>query len=92
MFKEFIIFVIGVLTAFAVIVFGIQAIHLFSDNVPVVCLVDGKEVHRGRSYEVDLNSRGANTQVTIRGGFMYLFPVRYYVSHDVDVHNQSEKE
>ena len=55
----------------------------FFDNVPVVCVVEGKEVYRGTSAGISVHSTGDTTTVEVSGGFLYLFPKAYYTSHDV---------
>lgn len=62
----------------------IQCINIkFIDNVPTKVLVDGSLVYEGPSVGVVIDSSGANTTVSVKGGFLYMFPQKYYVSKDV---------
>lgn len=63
----------------------IKGIGLATDNVPITVTVDGKKVYNGISGCVNVNSTGATTQVTVRGGFMCFFPKAYYVGKNIVV-------
>lgn len=68
------------------LVLGIRAVELkFFNNVPVVVHVDGKEVYRGISGCVFVESSGANTTVRVDHGFLCIWPKAYYVSSDVKI-------
>lgn len=79
--------VIGVFVVVVGIVLVIvicQAINITCvDNVPVICTVDGKVVYDGISAGIIAQSSGDTTSILVRGGFLYLFPKAFYVSHDV---------
>lgn len=65
---------------------GILFINVnFIENVPIVVKVDGKEVFSGPSAGCKIDSSGASTTVSIKGGLLYLFPHAYYVSKNVEV-------
>ena len=67
-------------------IFIVQYIDInYIDNIPIVVKVDGKTVYEGTSAGASVGSSGATTRVSIRGGFLYLFPKAYYVSHNVEV-------
>lgn len=76
-----------------VVVFGIALVIAslmffnieFFDNVPVTVKVNKVLVYEGPSAGVDVRSSGANTTVSVSGGFLYLFPKAYYVSSDVEL-------
>jgi len=75
----------------AMLVLSTQIVNIqFIDNVPIVVSVDDKEVYKGISAGCKVDSSGANTTVQIKGKFLYMFPVKYYVSKNVKVINQSE--
>lgn len=77
---------IAIILFVGIILIGFQFVHVnFIDNIPSVVKVDGKVVYEGTSAGFDLESSGANTTVTIRGGFLYFFPRAYYTSKDVQV-------
>ncbi|MFA5089327.1 MAG: hypothetical protein WC552_09885 [Candidatus Omnitrophota bacterium] len=70
----------------ATLVLGVQwGQKTFFDNVPSTVWVDDKLVYQGTSAGFDVDSSGANTTVTIYGGWLYLFPERYYVSKSVKI-------
>lgn len=74
-----------------VLVVGGQFIQVhFIDNVPVIVKVDQKEVYSGPSVGVSVESSGANTNVSVHGGFLYFFPKAYYTSKDVQVIGMKE--
>jgi len=56
---------------------------LFFDNVPVKCFVNDKLVYDGKSAGINIDTSGANTTVCVKGGFLYFFPQKYYVSPNV---------
>lgn len=60
----------------------------FVDNVPVKVFVDGNMIYEGTSAGVATDSNGYATKVTITGGYLYLFPQKYYVSKDVEVRGE----
>ena len=73
------------------LVISIQIVNIqFIDNVPIVVSVDDKEVYKGVSAGCEVDSSGANTTVQIKGRFLYMLPVKYYVSKNVKVINQNE--
>ena len=64
----------------------IQKLNIeFFDNVPVVCKVEGIVVYSGPSAGIKVLSTGDTTKVDIKGGFLYWFPKKYYVSHNVSL-------
>ena len=66
----------------------LQAIDLvFFDNVQIRVLVDEEIVYEGISGGVHTESRGANTFVKIKKGFLYLFPQSYHVGKNVRIEN-----
>ncbi len=69
------------------LVFGIQGCNL-KVQPRVVVMVENKEVYRGSGACVSVKSLGANTQVTIGGGFMCAFPQNHYVSSNVKIENE----
>lgn len=87
--EEILTIVGGGLIVVAIIVgsvVGIKFIDVhYIDNIPTVVKVDGKKVYEGSSAGVNITSSGANTTVTIRGGFLYFFPKAYYTSADVEL-------
>lgn len=71
---------------FVVSIVGIKWVNVtFIENIPSVVKVDGKVVYEGKSAGFDIESSGANTTITIRGGFLYFFPKAYYTSNKVEV-------
>lgn len=83
----FFVVLIGFGLAVSVSVIGIK----YFDNVPIVVVVDGKEVYSGISAGANVDSSGANTTVTIKGGFLYWFPKAYYVSKNVEIVGDKRK-
>ena len=68
------------------VILAIRIIKInYFDNIPSVVMVDGKEVYSGTSAGFDTESNGYATKVIIKGGFLYLFPQKVYVSKDVVV-------
>lgn len=81
--------IITPISVFLVLVLGIYTYILTCfNNVPVIVTVDGQKVYEGISAGVSINSGGATTTVTLRDGFMYLFPKAYYTSKDVHLENK----
>ena len=77
---------VGVVAAVFLFVVCAQWVDItFVDNIPSVVKVDGRVVYEGSSAGFDAESAGANTTVTVRGGFLFMFPKAYYVSNDVEV-------
>lgn len=76
---------VGIFIFFFALITGLRKIEMIQDNVPVVVLVDKKEVYAGPSYGVNIISGGQTTQIIIKGGFMYWSNRKVYVSKDVVV-------
>lgn len=83
---DFFIIGFGIVSVIATCIIGVQWIDVtFVDNIPSVVKVDGKTVYKGTSAGFDIKSSGANTTITIRGGFLYMFPKAYYTSSKVEI-------
>ena len=72
----------------AIVVFGgvyiVQVCNIyFIDNIPSEVYVDQKLVYKGISAGFSSDSQGYATKVVIKGGWLYLFPQKVYVSKDV---------
>lgn len=90
MFDNPFIFIAICIVCLVSIIFGTgfliqwSVIHVY-DVIPCEVYVDSELVYKGISAGVEVDTSGANTTVTIMGGFMYLFPQKYYVSANVKV-------
>lgn len=62
-------------------VYGFQQVH-------VKVTVDENIVYDGVSAGVNVASGGRTTQVKIKGGFLYMFPKKIYVSENVRVEGE----
>ena len=68
-----------------VVVVGRAFLETKIDSVQVVCKVDGTVVYEGPSCGINVISSGNTTRVDVKGGFLYLLPKAYYVSHNVEL-------
>lgn len=83
-FRETLAFTLIAIAVFSLItITAIQSIILLVDDVPIIVKVEGKTVYEGSSAKISTESNGANTKVCIKGGFLYLFPQKYYINKDI---------
>lgn len=75
---------IVIIPIIAAILFTIvQFININFQNIPVKCYVDNTLIYDGISAGIETKTNGAMTDVTISGGFLYLFPKARYISSNV---------
>lgn len=75
-----------VCVVFFAIFIGVTWVKInYIDNIPSIVKVDGKIVYEGSSAGFDVQSSGANTTITIKDGFLYLFPKSIYTSNKVEI-------
>ena len=86
----FVIIVFFVLTVVSILTINYYAQTKFTDNVPVVCTVNGKIVYKGISARLEVRSAGMATKVRIKEGFLLLFTKAYYVSDNVKIEGIKE--
>mgnify|MGYP001614672004 CR=1 FL=1 len=78
--------VIGLILTLTVIILSIYAIdYYFIHNYNVEVTVDNHKVFEGRMACVDVNSAGATTTVTIKNGFLCMFPKTTYTNKEVTI-------
>jgi len=78
------------LTLFLIVTINYYAQIKITNNVPVVCTVNGKIVYKGISARLEVKSAGMATKVRIKEGFLLLFTKAYYVSDDVKIEGIKE--
>lgn len=80
-----IITVIGIVVSVTLVLALLFGGQLWALTVqpPIEIKVDNKIVYSGSAACVDVISSGATTRVDIDGGFLCLFPIKYYVSNNV---------
>lgn len=90
--KETTAIAVFALSSMCAVILGLETIHYVVESVPVRCKVDGNLVYEGRSACINVTSSGASTTVSVKGGFLCLFPKQYFVSKNVELITEDKGE
>ena len=80
--REILIAVVVLVACVAGGVAAVQGIFI-GVGIPVTIKYSDQVIYQGNSACVTVQSAGAATRVNIRGGYMCLFPKKYYLSSDI---------
>jgi len=84
LFFEFVVSVISILI-FGFIFLIIYEFPLFTQIMPCKAYKDNVLIYEGPAYNINADSKGATTQITITKGDLIRLPYKYYVSNNIRV-------